>query len=643
MKRPILILALLIMTGAIGVTGYAWLNAPRQLETGLQQALKKAGFENYTLPSAQKKLGQSLYSEITLDPDRFSTVKTLRISYSPLKLLLFKKIDSIELTGLDLTGELTPQGQISIAGKTRNENTISLLQTLKTAKNIEIKNARLSLLSQQWGGITIELDAQLRNRRSNTDIQGRVKATQSQLSLNANMEGQITDEGFWDLRMELEQGKFALENLKATRLAGIINISGSNLGDIRLLGELESGGLNVMGFPWQEAAITIDGSVHEPRMILAAKSTGIEDIELGLSIPNMRTPSIFSGNLHIKTLANAFDYLRQQNKLPIPQSALTELAPLNDIQIDFSHQKDLILNIKNEDQLIDIKSDIVINKNSYDGKIQAALLSMASLTSIPNAVGTVNLQGEFTGSNKTIAGSLQLDLSKDSVLPYGVMMLTTDNARLTLDDWQKLTGPSVKSVNCRLRNLKPEHHCTLSLQIQKGQITPGALSLKVAGIDLNVPGIDKPPPEKPYKTLIKINEADINAIFSALKKTGWSGTGYMTGNAALVRKNDRLHIENLYLKNKGIGILKLKDERLFKLMEMEELEKETMKLALENFHYDMLEIKVSGALPDDVTISVFGRGKNPGLMQGRTFSLDFKARPDFTALINTLFPVTKTN
>ena len=76
---------------------------------------------------------------------------------------------------------------------------------------------------------------------------------------------------------------------------------------------------------------------------------------------------------------------------------------------------------------------------------------------------------------------------------------------------------------------------------------------------------------------------------------------------------------------------------------MKDFEKETMKLALENFHYDLLEIKASGALPDDVHISVFGKGKNPYLLQGRSFSLDFKIKPNFAPLIETLFPATKTD
>lgn len=116
MKRPILILALLIMTGAIGVTGYVWLNIPQHLETRLRQTMNEAGFENYTLPPAEKKLGQTVYQNIALDPDGFSTLENLTITYNPLKLALLGKINSLRLSGLDLTGELDPQGKITIAG-----------------------------------------------------------------------------------------------------------------------------------------------------------------------------------------------------------------------------------------------------------------------------------------------------------------------------------------------------------------------------------------------------------------------------------------------------------------------------------------------------------------------------------------------
>ena len=638
MKRPILILALLIMTGAIGVTGYVWLNIPQHLETRLRQTMNEAGFENYTLPPAEKKLGQTVYQNIALDPDGFSTLENLTITYNPLKLALLGKINSLRLSGLDLTGELDPQGKITIAGWNDVQSPLPQILKLKNTL-IEIENARLSVLSQKWGGTSLSLDMQARPQRQHVNLQGRITATQRTLSATASLEGQISNKGFWDLRMELEQGKVTLPNLRASRLAGLINLSSQNMLPIRILGELEAGGLNVAELPWQKGALTLEGTVHEPQMILAAKSAGIEGLELALDIPNMRAPSLFSCTLHTDKLANLFDYLKEQKKLPVPRDTLTFLEQLNNIDIIFANQKNLIFNIKNEEQNIDIKGNITIKKEGgYTGEIQAALLPLSSLTSTPDALGTVNMQGDFTTTANKISGTLQFQLAKHSMLPYGPIPLTLSGAKIKLKDWKTLSGPLEKSLPCAIRNFKPEHNCSLSLQIRKSQITPSALTIKTLGTKIDAPSDQ----DKNKKTLLKINEIDLKDLLQAFKKSNWNAAGYLEGSAILYKENGKLIIDNLYLKNKGVGILKLKEGALFDLMEMEEFEKETMKLALENFHYDLLEIKASGALPDDVHISVFGKGKNPHLMQGHSFSLDFKIKPNFAPLIDTLFPATKT-
>lgn len=348
MKR-IALLILITLCLAIGAAAlYVWFSAPQKLETALNQALTEAGLTNTVLPAARTHPGRAIYQDIAFDEKRFSTLKKLTIAYNPIKLVLFGQVEQIRIEGLDLTGELTPRGQVIIAGWNKPK---SLHLPMKTA-NIEIENARLSLLSEELGGITLQLSAQLRPQPRTLTLQGRLKAEQRQLSIDANLEGQITDEGFGDLRMEIEQGKFIMDTLRATRLAGLINISGQNIKDVRLLGELEAGGLNVAGLPWQEAALTLEGTVHAPRMILAAKSAGVEGLELGLTISNIRTPQRFNGTIHANTLNALTTYLNQNLSLTKPQN-LKKCENNPDIDILFANQKSLTFDISNEAQDID--------------------------------------------------------------------------------------------------------------------------------------------------------------------------------------------------------------------------------------------------------------------------------------------------
>ena len=135
------------------------------------------------------------------------------------------------------------------------------------------------------------------------------------------------------------------------------------------------------------------------------------------------------------------------------------------------------------------------------------------------------------------------------------------------------------------------------------------------------------------KTLLKIDEIEIKPLLDALGFAGWNGSGFLNGTASFNKNEDgALMLEDFQISNEGVGILKIQNEAFFKLIDMEELEKETLKLALENFQYNVLRITASGTYPDEIKISVFASGKNPDLMQGRAFSFGFEITPDLKFL-----------
>jgi len=206
------------------------------------------------------------------------------------------------------------------------------------------------------------------------------------------------------------------------------------------------------------------------------------------------------------------------------------------------------------------------------------------------------------------------------------MKLGDINADLVIDDAVTLSGPATKNLKCSVTEFKLEQNCTLSASIKNGRLNISDLKTSGPGFDVFVPQADQ------QKTLLQIRSIELQELLQLFGNKQWSGNGTLDGNAIVEKSENTAKIKQLSLTNKGNGVLKITDPAFFALLDMEDLEKETMKLALENFHYDLLEIKAEGRLPNAIKIKVFGKGKNPILMQGQPFSLDFEITPNFSAI-----------
>lgn len=289
----------------------------------LAALLKAAGFEEITLPEPQKKSGALVYNNIALDKDSFSTIGSIKLKGG-----WFGGWKEIEIENVDLTGELQNGLQIALAGWNKNNiHTQGLF--LKSSPVLSVKNARLSLLSEEIGGITLNFDLQLRPKGDDWEFQAGLKGAQSQLSYEASANGSITREGFWQAAIDVPQAKFALGLIKGSRVTGNINLSGHRLDSSEILGELQAGGLTVLNLPWDDASVTLDGTLEKTRMILSAKSAGREGIEFSLALDSIQKPGAYSGVMHTDRLGTLFDFLDSRKSLYFTRE---DLAPINGIE-----------------------------------------------------------------------------------------------------------------------------------------------------------------------------------------------------------------------------------------------------------------------------------------------------------------------
>ena len=179
-----------------GIYFYQVSTKPERIHHAIAQTFAQLGFEQLTLPAAEQSGRQLSYTNIQLDEDGFSSIEGVSVSHSPL-LISFSDDDTVaNVKGLELTGELSPDGKITIAGFKPPETLA--LSFNRLPKVINIEDFSMSLLSQDLGGINISGSLQVNNEGDTLKFQGTLDAIQKQVSINAKIEGQYNQNGFVD-------------------------------------------------------------------------------------------------------------------------------------------------------------------------------------------------------------------------------------------------------------------------------------------------------------------------------------------------------------------------------------------------------------------------------------------------------------
>lgn len=382
-KKGLIVATLLASTVA---TFWLW-RAPSSPQ-GLDALLSNAGFENTSLPEEQSAGGAQIFENITLDPDGFSKIGKIAIEKN-----LTGGWKKITIENLDLTGELHEGLEIIIAGWNRAHAHVNLPKGAGRPI-IEFKNARLSLLHPSLGGINLKADLQLTPKDKEWDFSARLEGAQTQLSYNALAQGTITDQGFWQSIIDVQQAKFALGLLRGTRISGKINLTGEQFSQSQIIGELQAGGLNILGLPWENASLTLEGSLTQTSMVIGAKSAGIDGLEFGLTLDSLQNADTYSGMIHADFLKQLFDYLAARNALFFERDALKPLDQLEMLDVNFSgNRRTFRFDVSQNNEPLIIDGDITsIDENTTLRDIGRGLpLSLTARTDKGALSGTLAL------------------------------------------------------------------------------------------------------------------------------------------------------------------------------------------------------------------------------------------------------------
>ncbi len=552
-------------------------------------------------PSA-KSFGALEYTNISLDEDAFSTIKEIKLTYSPFTFFFTRTYQSLEINGLRLIGEINENLQPSLAGF--SEITLPPI----TAKTLVINDAQITLQDEKYGAITISFESQGIKNAQSLGLQSAANLIHKNLRIQGQGQGAYNAAGWWQHDFEISDATLETPELKVTRAAGSLRLNAASLSDITIEGELRSDGMSIANHPWKNASMTLQGSLANPELFLAAKSVGIDGLELGLTFANLNILDEYSGSLHGENTGGLKDFLTSQTIAPAPQSLLDQIPDNQAADIEFEKQAHgFSARIEKSGQPIELSAHA-------NDETALSVVSKPSAFSLYHDNGPVSIKGvmAITAADNT---AMNAEISKTTI--------AIGNIR-----FEDINGAIGTAIPCKASSLKIPASCALQMSLLNANPKFEALKLVLAGgnITLNAADISE------QKAVLNIKDIDLAALTNALSLQDWQAAGNISGEIHVHRLQGQTQLQKASFKNDNEGVLKISDAAFLALLVANEEEKDLINMALQELRYDSLNIDITKSEAALYRVRISATGKNPALMQGRKFALDF----DFETSLETL-------
>ncbi|MGB4056512.1 MAG: hypothetical protein WBK77_00305 [Alphaproteobacteria bacterium] len=337
-SKKILIFISVLTISSLGFISYLYLLPQKNnTEDITRQTLKTLGLNETYLSKPQKNGNLTIYQDIALDKERISSIKKIAIQAPSLQDFLTVGVENITIDGISLIGEwdVETPGFIKFSGWSPPAKIESISKL--PLQSLRLSNTEISLLTKNMGAITLNFDFESTLHDGKMSFQSSLKSAQKFISFTANAEG-IIAKNYLNAEIGIDNGKFEVPEaaIRVSRAHGSINISRDISGDQKIIGEINAGGISLMGIPWQNAVATLDLRNDTRTIFAEAKSIGVEGIELSLTLAQEKdTPPTLSGHIHAEDGRSLADYLTQQTQITFPATDLETIKSMKAVGIDF--------------------------------------------------------------------------------------------------------------------------------------------------------------------------------------------------------------------------------------------------------------------------------------------------------------------
>lgn len=325
------VFAVLMIAGTIFSYIYV---LPGMADHAIKTSLQRAGFHAVQLPEPEYGRDYVLYKNIRLDAEGIDQIEELAAQYSLTGMLFQNAFKRVQVKQLYLTGStsFTPDLQIRFEGW-ENADPLQIIESIP-AKELNIKNANISLLTDDFGGVTFKTDLQAKRSADFIDLQFSITSDQRLISFVADGTGRIQN-NLLTSEIEIERAKFDWQRkqIKASRMHGKGIYEFGNSG-YKFSGDFQIGGMSLLGLAWQNVAATLEKNQNYMKLIAGGKSVGLQGLELGLDIEQVgeKEPAL-SGFVYFETMQDFLGYYASQDALSYSDEIFEKLQALQKLTI----------------------------------------------------------------------------------------------------------------------------------------------------------------------------------------------------------------------------------------------------------------------------------------------------------------------
>lgn len=290
--------------------------SPLALEFSLERSLHRNGFPKAQVMGISLSPRQVFIQKINLDGDGFTLAENIS---ARINLLAIAKLSAVKIETLQLSGEVTPQNNLIIAGW---DGDAGKTGNLLSPDRMTIENIILDF-STPFGAIRNQGRAIIENSKNGQKLTADITARQKQLSANIRIDALIRDKG-WSGKIDIDNLSLSLPDLQIARASGWIDYQSENNYSAQMI----AGAMNYSQIDFQDANLLVDSNQNSTALFQAKLTS---DTDESFSMEWIKNPR------HIQIFSNTSNpYLRKMlidTKMPAVLNVFTTGWP-TEIQIN---------------------------------------------------------------------------------------------------------------------------------------------------------------------------------------------------------------------------------------------------------------------------------------------------------------------
>lgn len=322
--RTLLVIPALFLLLAAAAAPLAWRSGMKAAQEGMETSLSALGFTQARIGAAAYKESRTVYTDIRLDSDGFSTIRAVQAEADPAALLLRHPLAAITIDGIKMTGDFTKEEGLTISGWKPPAPQTPL--PLPPWKNILLTGAQLDL-DTPGGALRFQAKGQATaTPENNIKIQGLFWAIQNQIKFSAEAEGTLTPAGGWSWNVSLHDGGMNFRSLKTSRMSGWLTAARSApAAMLELSGQIDAGRIEFGDLSFSNVNLTAQGTPGSGSLIARGDIYGFENMPASLDIAAAgKEPQIKAG-IETASLDDLMSFLEKLRSSDTGTGAFTSL------------------------------------------------------------------------------------------------------------------------------------------------------------------------------------------------------------------------------------------------------------------------------------------------------------------------------